>query len=153
MVVKVQKEDFDLGTETKNLIGQRTDIGAIVTFSGLVRDHAANSNIVGMELEHYPGMTQKQLQEIENEARSRWDLNDCLIIHRFGKLNPGENIVLVITASAHREDAFLSAQFLMDFLKTKAPFWKRETTRDGKQWVRAKASDDIAADRWVELDI
>lgn len=148
MVIKVQREDFDISTETRALLGGRTDIGAIVTFTGLVRDHAAGEKITAMELEHYPGMTEKQLGAIEATARSRWQLDDCLIIHRYGPLLPGDNIVLVLTASSHRKDAFEAAEYLMDYLKTKAPFWKRETTSSGPQWVKAKASDDDAADRW-----
>jgi molybdopterin synthase catalytic subunit len=148
MVVKVQTEDFDISTETQALLGDRTDVGAIVTFTGLVRDHAGGQTITMLELEHYPGMTQKQLAAIEKDARQRWALDDCLIIHRYGALLPGDNIVLVLTASSHRKDAFQAAEFLMDFLKTKAPFWKKETTTTNSHWVKANDADDDAAARW-----
>lgn len=136
-MIRVQHEDFDVSAEIAALTKARTDIGAVVTFSGIVRD-------VTLELEHYPGMTERELGKIEEEARARWKLQASLIVHRVGKLEPGENIVLVVTASSHREDAFKAAEFLMDYLKTRAPFWKRE----GENWVEAKASDDKAAERW-----
>ena len=136
-MIRVQHEDFDVGSEIAALTSARTDIGAVVTFSGIVRD-------VALELEHYPGMTERELNRIEAEAHARWKLQASLIIHRIGKLAPGDNIVLVVTASAHRGDAFEAAEFLMDYLKTRAPFWKRE----GENWVAAKASDDKAAERW-----
>jgi len=136
-MIRVQTEDFDISKEIATLAGGRTDIGAVVTFSGLVRD-------VMLTLEHYPGMTERELGKIEAEANARWKLQGVSIIHRVGELAPGDNIVLVITASAHRKDAFEAAEFLMDYLKTRAPFWKRE----GEDWVEAKASDDEAADRW-----
>ncbi|HEX7774999.1 MAG TPA: molybdenum cofactor biosynthesis protein MoaE [Parvibaculum sp.] len=136
-MIHVQTEDFDIGDEVAALTKGRTDIGAVVTFSGIVRD-------VALELEHYPGMTERELARIEAEAQTRWSLQASLVIHRIGKLAPGDNIVLVITASAHRGDAFAAAEFLMDYLKTRAPFWKRE----GDTWVEAKASDDAAAERW-----
>lgn len=134
---RVQTEDFDISAEIAALTKGRTDIGAVATFSGLVRD-------VTLTLEHYAGMTERELSKIEAEANARWSLQACLIIHRVGTLQPGDNIVLVITASAHRKDAFEAAEFLMDYLKTRAPFWKRE----GDTWVEAKASDDDAAERW-----
>lgn len=141
-MIRVQTEDFDVSAEIAALTATRIDVGAVVTFSGIVRD-------VALELEHYPGMTERELGKIEEEARARWKLQASLIIHRIGKLNPGENIVLVVTASAHREDAFKAAEFLMDYLKTRAPFWKREEFADGtERWVEAKAEDDRAADRW-----
>ncbi len=133
----VQTEDFDINAEIAALTKGRSDIGAVVTFSGLVRD-------VTLTLEHYAGMTERELGKIEAEAQTRWALQACVIIHRIGALKPGDNIVLVITASAHRQDAFEAAEFLMDYLKTRAPFWKRE----GEDWVEAKASDDKAAARW-----
>ena len=136
-MIRVQTEDFDVSNEIAALTKGRSDIGAVVTFSGLVRD-------VTLTLEHYPGMTERELGKIEAEARERWKLQDVSIIHRVGELAPGDNIVLVITASAHRRDAFEAAEFLMDYLKTRAPFWKRE----GENWVEAKASDDKAAERW-----
>ena len=136
-MIRVQTEDFDVSNEIAALTKGRSDIGAVVTFSGLVRD-------VTLTLEHYPGMTERELGKIEAEARERWKLQDVSIIHRVGELAPGDNIVLVITASAHRRDAFEAAEFLMDYLKTRAPFWKRE----GENWVETKASDDEAAERW-----
>lgn len=134
---RVQTEDFDVSTEIKNLVSARTDIGAVVTFSGLVRD-------VNLTLEHYAGMTEREITKIEAEANARWKLQASLIIHRVGELQPGDNVVLVIAASKHRKDAFEAAEFLMDYLKTRAPFWKRE----GDTWVEAKSSDDAAAERW-----
>lgn len=135
---RVQTKDFDISAEIAALTKGRSDIGAVVTFSGLVRD-------VTLTLEHYAGMTERELDKIEAEAQARWALQACLIVHRIGTLKPGDNIVLVITASAHRKDAFEAAEFLMDYLKTRAPFWKRE----GDNWVEAKASDDQAAERWT----
>ena len=126
----------------------RTDIGAIVSFTGTVRDSESIGTVTEMTLEHYPGMTEKELERIEQEARARWPLQASLIVHRVGTLKPGDNIVLVVTASAHRDAAFDAAKFLMDYLKTNAPFWKRESGPKGSQWVEAKASDDAAAARW-----
>ena len=139
-MIRVQREDFDPGREADALVRGRTDVGALVTFTGLVRGEPGNA----IELEHYPAMAQKELEAIEAQARARWPLQDCLVIHRHGKLLPGERIVLVVTASAHREAAFAAAEFLMDYLKTRAPFWKRE----GAVWVEAKAKDDDAMERW-----
>ena len=131
------------------LIGGRTDIGAVVTFTGRVRDHAGGERIADMVLEHYPGMTEAELARVEEEARARWPLQASLVIHRFGRLCPGENIVLVVTAAEHRGDAFAAAEFLMDYLKTSAPFWKKETTGEGAaRWVEARESDDAARARW-----
>ena len=143
--VRLQREDFDVAAETVALTRGRTDIGALVSFTGLVR---ADDGLGMLELEHYPAMAQKALEAIEAEARQRWRITDCLIIHRYGKLEPGARIVLVITASAHRDDAFAAAEFLMDYLKTRAPFWKRVTTATGAQWVEAQGRDDDAAERW-----
>ncbi|HUD50945.1 molybdopterin synthase catalytic subunit MoaE [Parvibaculum sp.] len=140
-MIRVQEQDFDIGAEIANLTRGRTDIGAVVTFSGIVRD-------VALELEHYPGMTERELGRIEDEAHERWTLQASLIVHRIGKLAPGDNIVLVVTASAHRGDAFAAAEFLMDYLKTRAPFWKREAGPEGERWVEARGSDDDAAKRW-----
>jgi molybdopterin synthase catalytic subunit len=137
MKVSVQREDFDLGLEVKNL-NQNPAIGAIAFFIGVVRE-------VGMTLEHYPGMTEKALHKIVDEARGRWQVMDCTVIHRYGALRPTDQIVLVAVASAHRGDAFAACEFIMDYLKTKAPFWKKEA---GKGWVEARASDDEAAERW-----
>jgi molybdopterin synthase catalytic subunit len=149
-MIRVEAEDFDVGHEMVALRQGNTAIGGMAAFVGLVRDMAAGQDVAAMTLEHYPGMTEKQLEAIEAEARDRWPLEDCLIIHRYGRLEPGDQIVLVITASAHREAAFESAAFLMDWLKTKAPFWKREEGSTGAQWVAARDSDDDAAARWVE---
>ena len=147
-MIRVQEEDFDIGAEVAALRGERTDIGAIVTFTGLVRDGGPDNPLVSMTLEHYPGMTEQELERIETEAHQRWPLTGSLIIHRYGTLRPGDNIVLVITASAHRQAAFEAASFLMDFLKTNAPFWKKETGPDGAQWVAAKSTDDAALEKW-----
>jgi molybdopterin synthase catalytic subunit len=148
-MIRVQREDFDVGAELAALARGKTGIGGVASFLGLVRDLAGGEKIGAMTLEHYPGMTERQLAEIEAEARRRWLLEDVLIIHRYGRLEPGERIVLVATASAHREAAFESCHFLIDWLKTKAPFWKLEETRHGPRWVEAEASDDAAARRWV----
>ncbi len=149
-MIRVQREDFDVGAELKALTAGRHEIGGAVTFVGLVRDMAGDSKIGAMTLEHYPGMTEKQLAEIEAEAKKRWPLSASLIVHRYGRLEPGEQIVLVITASAHREAAFEACHFLIDWLKTKAPFWKLEDTDQGAQWVAAEARDDKAAERWTK---
>ena len=146
-MIRVQAEDFDIGAEVTALTGGRGDIGAIVTFTGTVRD-APGGGLEAMVLEHYPGMTESELARVEAEAHERWPLAASLIVHRYGTLKPGENIVLVITASPHRHAAFEAAQFLMDYLKASAPFWKKEIMRDGAAWVEAKAADDAAASRW-----
>jgi molybdopterin synthase catalytic subunit len=153
-MIRVQKHDFDIGAEIERLRARRTDIGAIVTFTGTVRDTAKGAPMIKMTLEHYPGMTEKELERIEGEANQRWPLLGSLIIHRFGPMKPGENIVLVITASAHRRAAFEAAQFLMDYLKTDAPFWKKEAGPDGGggDWVDARESDDDAHKRWDTPD-
>lgn len=149
MVVRVQEADFDVGAETRRLIGVRTDVGAIVTFTGTVRGEAKGRPIVSMTLEHYPGMTEAELGRVEAEALARWPLSATLIIHRIGELRPGDNIVLVVAASAHRHAAFEAAAFLMDYLKSRAPFWKKETGTDGQgQWVDARDSDAAALARW-----
>ena len=147
-MIKVQSESFDVSTELAALKSGRLDIGATAMFVGSVRDVSDNSDISAMTLEHYPGMTENALAEIEAQARAQWPLQDVLIIHRYGKLLAGENIVLVITFSAHREAAFRSCQFLMDWLKTKAPFWKLEEGSKGSNWVESKSADDEAAARW-----
>ncbi len=147
-MIRVQAEDFDIGGEVAALIAGRTDIGAVVTFSGLVRDASGSAPVTSMELEHYPGMTEKELARIEAEAHARWPLQATLIVHRIGELKPGENIVLVVAASAHRAAAFEAAAFLMDYLKTRAPFWKREEGQGEARWVDARESDDQAATRW-----
>lgn len=147
-MIRVQTGDFDIAAEVERLRAGRTDIGAIVTFTGTVRE-TKSERISAMTLEHYPGMTERELERIAAEACERWPLADCTIIHRYGRLEPGDNIVLVVTASAHRQAAFEAAQFLMDYLKTSAPFWKREETPDGARWVEAREADDDAARRWA----
>jgi len=147
--VRVQAEDFEVGAEVARLTAGRTDIGAIVTFTGVVRSENAGGGVAGMTLEHYPGMTERELARVEAEAAQRWPLQASLIVHRVGALKPGENIVLVVTASAHRQAAFAAAEFLMDYLKTRAPFWKKELTGEGSErWVDARESDETAAKRW-----
>lgn len=149
MAVRVQQEDFDAGAEVAALTRGRTDIGAIVTFTGTVRGEAGGRPIASMALEHYPGMTEEELARIEAEAGARWPLAHSLIVHRIGELKPGDNIVLVVTASKHRHAAFEAAQFIMDFLKTDAPFWKKEASQGGEgQWVDARDCDESARSRW-----
>lgn len=148
-MIRVQREDFDPGAEVAALTAGRSDIGGVVTFVGLVRDLADGKAIGAMTLEHYPGMTEKQLDAIAREAMARWPLDACLVIHRFGKLLPGDRIVLVATASAHREAALASCAFLIDWLKTRAPFWKLEDDGSEQRWVAAKDSDDAAAAKWT----
>ncbi len=149
MVVRVQLEDFDAGAEIKRLTANRTDVGAVVTFTGLVRGEAKGQPITSMMLEHYPGMTEQELARVEAEAKERWPLQASLVVHRYGELKPGDNIVLVVTASAHRQAAFDAANFLMDYLKSRAPFWKKETDADGEgQWVDARDSDTAALEKW-----
>ncbi len=149
MSVRVQHEDFDVSAEIQRLLGGRSDIGAIVTFTGRVRGDDDGRQIATLALEHYPDMTEAELARIEAEAVARWSLQAALIIHRVGELRPGDNIVLVIAAASHRQAAFEGAGFLMDYLKTKAPFWKKETTLEGDSaWVEARTEDDRAADRW-----
>ena len=147
MAVRVQRDDFDIGAELAALRAGRSDIGALVSFSGLVRD---GGGLAALELEHYPGMTEAALGEIEAEARRRWRLEACLIVHRYGRLVPGEQIMMVATASAHRQAAFEAAEFLMDHLKSRAPFWKKETGPDGAGWIDARDTDAAALDRWNE---
>jgi len=145
-MIRVQQEGFDIGAEIAKLKAGRSDIGAIVTFIGTVRDqHGA---VAELTLEHYAGMTEAELQRIEQEANARWPLQASLIVHRTGTLQPGDNIVLVVTASEHRDAAFEAAKFLMDYLKTSAPFWKRESGPGGARWVEAAPSDDNATSRW-----
>lgn len=151
MSVRVQREDFDIGAEVARLVAGRTDVGAVATFTGVVRGENGGGPIAGMTLEHYPGMTEKELARVEAEAGRRWPLQASLIVHRVGALRPGDNIVLVVTASTHRHAAFAAAEFLMDYLKTRAPFWKKELGADGNEhWVEARESDDAAAERWQE---
>jgi len=148
-MIRVQREDFDVGAEIGGFCAGNGRVGGIATFVGLVRDHLSDgTDVRAMTLEHYPGMTERQLQAIEDEARARWPLEDVLVIHRYGRLEPGDRIVLVAAASAHRDAAFQACRFLIDWLKTKAPFWKLEETPAGEHWVEAKAEDDAAAERW-----
>jgi molybdopterin synthase catalytic subunit len=161
-VIRVQTEDFDVGAELKALMARAQrdgkGVGGIVTFTGVVRESSGESSsgdpasgrrqLSAMTLEHYPGMTERQLADIETEALRRWPIEASLIIHRYGRLQPGANIVLVITASAHRQAAFEANEFLVDWLKTKAPFWKLEAGPAGQTWVAAKATDDQMAERW-----
>lgn len=149
MAVRVQEADFDVAAETRALLGARTDVGAVVTFTGIVRGGPDGGGISEMTLEHYPGMTEDELARVEAEAHARFPLQASLIVHRVGALQPGDNIVLVIAASRHRGAAFQAAEFLMDYLKTRAPFWKKERRADGSgQWVDARESDDAAEARW-----
>ncbi len=148
MAVRVQREDFDLGAELAALRAGRADIGALVSFTGLVRD--PDGALVGFELEHYPAMTEKALAGIEAEAQARWPLQASLIIHRFGALAAGEQIMMVATASAHRQAAFAAAEFLMDWLKSRAPFWKKEHRPEGPSWVAARDEDEAMLHRWTE---
>jgi molybdopterin synthase catalytic subunit len=148
MKIMVQSEPFDLGAEVNAMSHGRTDIGAIASFIGLARDHNDGSGVTAMTLEHYPGMTEKALAALVDEACARWSLLDVTVIHRVGRLLPGDPIVLVAVASSHRGDAFAACEFIMDALKTRAPFWKKEETPQGERWVEARASDDAAAARW-----
>ena len=147
-MIRVQQQPFDPGHELSQLKQGRPGIGGTVMFLGTVRDLSEGNDVKAMTLEHYPGMTEKALEEIEAEAHRRWPLDATLVIHRYGRLEPGEDIVLVIAASAHREVAFEACHFLIDWLKTKAPFWKLEENDQGASWVAAKDSDDDAARRW-----
>jgi len=149
-MIRVQQEPFDFAAEIRAITAGNTSIGGIVSFVGTVRDMAGGKTVGAMTLEHYPGMTEKALAEIEAEANARWPLEASLIVHRVGRMEPGEGIVLVVTASAHREAAFEACAFLIDWLKTKAPFWKLEEGDVGAEWVEARASDDEAAARWVK---
>lgn len=147
-MIRIQREDFDIGAELARLTDGNARIGGLASFVGLVRDLADQSAVSAMTLEHYPGMTERRLAEIEAEARARWPLEGVLIIHRYGRLEPGDRIVLVATTSAHRQAALESCAFLIDWLKTKAPFWKLEEGTKGAAWVEAKESDDRAAEKW-----
>ena len=146
MDVRVQQAPFDFGAEANAFASGHRDMGAIVTFTGVVRD--TDSSLARMEIEHYPGMTEKALREHADEALRRFKLGDVKIIHRYGPLEPGEMIMMVATAAPHRVDAFQAAEFLMDYLKSRAPFWKKELTADGSEWVAAKSEDEDALDRW-----
>ncbi|MES0864550.1 molybdenum cofactor biosynthesis protein MoaE [Ruegeria sp. SCPT10] len=147
MRIVVQEQPFDLGAEA-NAFATGDDVnGAIVTFTGVVRD-LASGDLDVMEIEHYPGMTERALTKIAEEAQARWSLGDVLVIHRYGRLSPGDRIMMVATAAPHRKDAFEAAEYLMDYLKSRAPFWKKEITRSGAEWVAAKDEDEDALGRW-----
>ncbi|HVG51929.1 MAG TPA: molybdopterin synthase catalytic subunit MoaE [Xanthobacteraceae bacterium] len=146
--IRIQREDFDVAAEQRLISQGRPDIGAVVTFTGICRGGEGADAISAMTLEHYPGMAEQEIAGHVEEAEQRWALKGVTVIHRHGRLVPGDNIVLVVTASSHRGDAFAAAEFLMDFLKTRAPFWKQEERVDGKSWVEAKDQDDLAAERW-----
>ena len=148
MSIRVQTQDFDIGAEIAQLRKGNAKIGAIASFIGLVRDVNEGDQVSTMTLEHYAGMTEKALDEIVAQAKSRWDIYDALVVHRVGRLLPLDQIVLVVVTSAHRGDAFAACEFLMDYLKTQAPFWKKEDTAKGARWVDARESDDVAAARW-----
>ena len=148
MTVRVQTGDFDAGAEMAAMRRDNPKIGAIASFVGVVRDLNEGADVAEMTLEHYPGMTEKALEKIVGETRARWDIYDALVVHRVGTLKPTDQIVLVVVASAHRGEAFQACEFLMDYLKTRAPFWKKEKTPEGARWVDARTADDASADRW-----
>lgn len=148
MTIRLQREDFDVAAEAAKVTRGRTDIGAVVTFTGICRDHEAGHGVAALTLEHYPGMAEEEIARHVAEAEKRWPLLGVTVIHRYGRMLPGDNIVLVVTASAHRAAAFAAADFLMDYLKTRAPFWKQEERAQGTAWVDAKEADDAAAERW-----
>jgi molybdopterin synthase catalytic subunit len=147
-MIRIQNEDFDTGAEIAAMRKGNPAIGAIASFVGVVRDVNEGDTVSEMTLEHYPGMTEKSIEEIVTQARGRWNVIDSLVVHRVGRLEPTDQIVLVIVASSHRGDAFAACEFIMDFLKTRAPFWKKEHTGEGTRWVDARVSDDFAAERW-----
>lgn len=151
MDIRVQEGAFAQGEELDAFAKGRPDVGAVVSFTGLVRDLAPDP-MKHMEIEHYPGMTERAITMIAEEARQRWSLADVLVIHRYGRLRPGDTIMMVATASRHRADAFAAAEFLMDYLKSRAPFWKKEVTSDDAEWVAAKDEDEAALDRWTPRD-
>ena len=148
MPVRVQKEDFDVGAEIARLRRGNPKVGAVACFVGVVRDLNDGDKVATLTLEHYPGMTEKSLEDIVKQAHERWDIYDALVVHRVGTLKPLDQIVLVAVTSAHRGESFKACEFLMDYLKTRAPFWKKEVTPDGARWVDARATDDAAAERW-----
>ena len=150
MTVRVQTQDFDAGLELTQLRRARKDVGAVVSFIGQVRDFNDGDTVSQLSLEHYPGMTEKALAAIVAQAQSRWDIFDTLIIHRVGSLQPLDQIVLVAVSGAHRGEAFKACEFIMDALKTEAPFWKKELTASGERWLDAKDSDDVARERWIK---
>ena len=146
--IRLQREPFDTAAETAALARGRTDIGAVVAFTGICRGAEDGAPIAALTLEHYPGMAEAEIARHVEEAKARWSLMGATVIHRHGRIEPGEGIVLVLTVSSHRQDAFAAAEFLMDFLKTRAPFWKQVEAAGGSNWVEAKQSDDSAAERW-----
>ena len=146
--VRIQEADFDVGAELAALQGARTDVGALASFVGCVRGHTREDDVSALTLEHYPGMTERAIEAMIVEAEGRFEVQGALVIHRVGRLVPGERIVLVATMSPHRRDAFQACEFLMDYLKTHAPFWKKETTPHGERWVDARVADDAASQRW-----
>jgi molybdopterin synthase catalytic subunit len=148
--IRIQENDFDVSAEIAALRKGDPRVGAVVTFLGAVRDMNDGSQVKGMTLEHYPGMTEKALQEILDQAKARWDIYQTLVIHRVGPLLPEDQIVLVAVTSAHRGEAFAACEFIMDYLKTAAPFWKKEDTPEGARWVDARVTDDAAVERWVK---
>ena len=148
--IRIQQADFDVAQEIAALSKVRTDIGAVVSFSGICRGSEQGEPIAALTLEHYPGMAEAEIGRHADEALSRWPLQGLTIIHRFGRIAPGENIVLVVTASSHRQAAFEAAEFLMDYLKTNAPFWKREESEKGTSWIEARDHDDAATARWTK---
>jgi len=148
--IRIQETDFDVAQEIASLSNGRTDIGAVVSFSGICRGSENGEPIAALTLEHYPGMAEAEIGRHADEALSRWPLQGLTIIHRFGRIAPGENIVLVVTASSHRQAAFEAAEFLMDYLKTNAPFWKREESEKGTSWIEARDHDDAATARWTK---
>ena len=148
MPVRIQTKDFDAGAEIVALRRDNPKIGAVASFIGVCRDANAGTAVTKMTLEHYPGMTEKALEKIVAEAKARWDVMDVLVVHRVGELEPTDQIVLVVVTGAHRGEAFSACEFIMDYLKTRAPFWKKEQTPQGARWVEARESDDIAAERW-----
>lgn len=150
VTIRIQDADFDIGREISALTKARTDIGAVVSFSGICRGSEDGEAIAALTLEHYPGMAEAEIMRHAETAMSRWPLTGLTVIHRFGRIKPGENIVLVLTASAHRQAAFQAAEFLMDYLKANAPFWKREESQGGTSWVDARSHDDAAAARWTK---
>jgi molybdopterin synthase catalytic subunit len=150
VTIRIQEADFDVAQEIAALTKGRTDIGAVVSFSGICRGNEDGEPIAALTLEHYPGMAEAEIKRHVDEAMSRWPLNGLSVIHRVGRITPGENIVLVLAASAHREAAFQAAEFLMDYLKANAPFWKREESAKGTSWIDARSHDDAAAARWTK---
>ena len=148
MSIRIQEKDFDISAEITALRKDDPRVGAVVTFLGTVRDMNDGSQVKGMTLEHYPGMTEKALQEILDQAKARWDIYQTLVIHRVGPLLPEDQIVLVVVTSAHRGEAFAACEFIMDYLKTAAPFWKKEDTPEGARWVDSRVTDAAAMERW-----